>query len=374
VTAPAAIPFVRPEVPPLAKVAPYFRRSEDEQYFSNGGPCARELTARLTGFLGGETHCVLVNNCTIGVMLVLRAALGTPSAGRPYVVTPSFTFTAAACAIVWAGFEPLFVDVDAESWQLDPERLADALARHNGRVAGVLASSTFGTPAPPAMRVRWRRACADHGVPLIVDSAAGFGAKDADGRLLGTLGDTEVFSFHATKPFAIGEGGMVATHDPELAATIAQLLNFGFGQEPSVSLTVGLNGKLSELHAATGLAALDRFRAVLERRRSAAGELLAALRPEAGVQAGREGSTWQFVPALTVSAAARERALHAAERDGIQARTYFSPPLHVQPAFAAYRSTEPLEQTERLAERTISLPLVFDAAERERVARLVTTR
>jgi dTDP-4-amino-4,6-dideoxygalactose transaminase len=365
------IPFLRPEVPPLDAIAPYFRLSEEARYFSNGGPCARELTARLRERLG--VSCVLVNNCTIGLMLALRAAIGRPAGERALVVTPSFTFPAAACAIVWAGFEPLFVDVDAAAWQLDPERLADALTRHQGRVAGVMASSTFGTPAAPATRAAWRRLCSEHEVALVVDSAAGFGATDADERPLGALGDTEVFSFHATKPFAIGEGGLVATPDEALAGEIARLQNFGFGREPSVSHDIGLNGKLSELHAAAGLAALDRYQAVLERRRAAARELLAAVGPGVEHQAGCEGSTWQFMPVLVDCAPARTRALQAAERAAIQARSYFSPPLHQQPAFAHYRSTEPLEQTERIAERSLSLPLVFDEGERERVAQIVAS-
>lgn len=366
----APIPFLRPEVPPLEAIAPYFQWSEQARHYSNGGPCSRELTARLSAFMG-DVSCVLVANCTIGLMLALRAAIGQPSRSRTLVVTPSFTFPAAACAIVWAGYEPLFVDIDAESWQLDPAHLGEALARHDGAVAGVLASSTFGTPAAPATRERWRRLCADHGVPLVVDSAAAFGATDSGGRLVGTLGDTEVFSFHATKPFAIGEGGMVATPDRELADKIGQLLNFGFGGEPSVSLDAGLNGKLSELHAATGLAALDGYDVVLERRRAAAAKQLASLGARVGVQAGSSGSTWQCVPVLVDSLAARDRALEAAGRGAIHARTYFSPPLHVQPAFAAYESIEPLEQTLRIAERSLSLPLVFDEVERERVAQLV---
>jgi dTDP-4-amino-4,6-dideoxygalactose transaminase len=372
VTGLGQIPFLRPEVPPLEAIAPYFRISEEARYFSNGGPCSRELAARLGAVLD-DVRCVLVSNCTIGLMLALRAAIGMPVPTRSLVVMPSFTFPAAACAVVWAGFAPLFVDVDPESWQLDPARLGEALARHDGGVAGVLAGSTFGTPAPPVMRAEWRRLCAEHDVPLIVDSAAGFGATNADGRRLGTLGDTEVFSFHATKPFAIGEGGMVATPDQGLADEIARLLNFGFGREPSISLAVGLNGKLSELHAATGLAALDRYDTVLQRRRSAARELLAALGRGVERQAGCDGSTWQFVPVLVATAAARDHALDAAGRGAVHARRYFSPPLHVHPAFAAYRTTETLEQTERIAARSLSLPLVFDEAERKRVAQVVAS-
>jgi dTDP-4-amino-4,6-dideoxygalactose transaminase len=345
-------------MPPIEAVLAYFQRSEDVRWFSNGGPCAIELTERLQARLGAGTHCVLVSNATMGLLVALRAACGEAAGRRRLVITPSYTFTATACAIRWAGFEPLFVDVDAEHWHADPEQLAGALAAHPGEVAGVLACATFGAAPPPAVRAAWRAACADHGVPLVIDSAPGFGSVDARGLPLGGLGDTEVFSFHATKPFAIGEGGMVATADRELAGRMERLINFGLEPGTRVSTTAGINAKLSELHAATGLAVLDRFDAVLAGRRRLAGALANATTGcGLGFQTGAVDATWQFFQALAPTAAARTAALAAAPELAVEVRTLHDPPLHRHGAFAAAPRHGTLAVTEDLAARSLSLPL-----------------
>jgi dTDP-4-amino-4,6-dideoxygalactose transaminase len=240
--------------------------------------------------------------------VALRELCGLPRAGRTLIAVPSFTFTATACAIRWAGFEPLFVDVEADSWQLDPDALTDALHRHRGAVAGVLGCSAFGSAPPPQIRAGWRRACAEHGAPLLIDSAAGFGAVDAYGVPLGGQGDTEVFSLHATKPFAIGEGGAVLTADPELAARIERTINFGIDSASRTSVVAGLNAKLPELLAAAGLAMLERFDDVLASRRDTARRLQSALASvPVTYQAGSEGSTWQAFQLLLPDAAFRAR-------------------------------------------------------------------
>jgi dTDP-4-amino-4,6-dideoxygalactose transaminase len=368
--APGRIRFQHPELPPTEEVLAYFERSREARWFSNGGPCASELTARLEARLGNDTTCVLVANATLGLMAALRAACGE---GGGLIVTPSYTFTATACAIRWAGFEPLFVDVDPRHWQLDPAQLDRALAERDGEIAGVLACAAFGTAPPPEVRTAWRELSAAHDVPLLVDSAPGFGSLDLHGRPLGGLGDTEVFSFHATKPFAIGEGGMVATADPQLAARIASLINFGL-DDARVSTEAGINAKLSELHAATGLAALDRFDGVLAARRRVAGALRQATsRCGLTLQAGSGGSTWQFFQALAPDAATREAVLDAARELNVEARTLHAPPLHRHPAFAAAPRHGALAVTDDLAARSLSLPLANDMTQAavDRVAEAV---
>lgn len=368
------IRFQHPELPAMDDVLRYFRRSERRRWFSNGGPCATDLALRLKARLGGDVECVLVSSATTGLLAALRAACGEPTGRRRLVITQSYTFTATACAIHWAGFEPLFVDVDPNHWQLDPEQLEEALATHPGEVAGVLACATFGSAPPPVVRAAWRTACADHGVPLVVDSAPGFGSVDAHGIPLGAQGDTEVFSFHATKPFAIGEGGMVATADPELAERMRRIVNFGLEPGTRVSADIGINGKLSELHAATGLAVLDSFDDVLAARRRLAGALSTAT-GGCGLrfQTGAFDGTWQFFQALAPSAGVRAAALAAADELSVEARTLHDPPLHRHPAFAAAPRRGTLAVTERLAARSLSLPLANSLPDGavERIAEVV---
>lgn len=371
---PTIVPFQRPEPPPPDEILAYYALSQEAGFYSNGGPCARLLSTRLADYLGGGVFATPVGNCTLGLVVALRAACGMPSRGRRVVLVPAYTFTATACAIEWAGFEPLFVDIEREGWHLDPEALAAALERHGDEVAGVLATSTFGTAPPESQRARWRELCDAYGVPLVVDSAPGFGSRDEAGHRLGASGDTEVFSFHATKPFAIGEGGVVTTADPDLAARVGRLINFGLEPDTRVSATIGLNAKLSELHAAAGLAMLDRIDDVVARRQRNAAQLHAAIGPDVHLQLqrGAERSTWQIFHAICPTPGIRDRCVALAPEHGVEVRTMHEPALHTQPAFRHARR-EPLPVTEAAAARALALPMAntLSDADIERIAGLV---
>ena len=258
---------------------------------------------------------------TLGLMVGLRAVLDSLEGDARQVLMPSFTFAATINAVLWCGLRPVFVDVETQSWHLDPDCLEDALAARCGRVAAVLACSTFGIPPLRAHQTAWERAARAAGVPLLVDSAAGFGAAAEDGQMLGRQGDAEVFSFHATKPFAIGEGGLITTTDPETAQRATRLTNFGF-VDGIVESDVGLNAKLPEWAAATGLAVLDGFGDVMERRRTRAARILRAIEPYGyRPQAGADNAVWQFVPVLAPSPVARAAALELAAENDVELRS-----------------------------------------------------
>src|SRR4051812_29270721 len=204
------IRFQRPEVPAAEAVEAYFAASRHERFFSNGGPCQRLLRERLEQRVGAG--CLPVANATLALMAAI-AAMRRP--GRE-IVMPSYTFYAGAQAALWNGLVPRFVDIEPAGWHMDPERLAEALAAGGRDAAIVLACSAFGTPPPPAVRSAWEAACDAAGVPLLVDSAAGFGAVAEDGVPIGAQGHAEIVSFHATKPFAVGEGGAMFSRDTAL--------------------------------------------------------------------------------------------------------------------------------------------------------------
>lgn len=373
------VPYQRPELPSLAAITQYYALAEEARWYSNGGPCATLLAQRVGERLaaadGSVPRVVPVANCTLGLMVALRAACGEPRPGRDRIVVPSFTFAASAGAITWAGFTPLFADVDPGSWQLDGAELARILGEQGDRVAGVLACSTFGTAPPVATRAAWRAACAAHGVPLVIDSAAAFGTTAADGVAVGATGDTEVFSLHATKPSAAGEGGLVVTGSPELAERVARLVNFGFDRATRLVGEAGLNAKLSELHAASALAMLDRLDDMLERRRARVARAQALLAPlDVTWQQDGAGSTWQVLQLVVPTGQIRAAALRAAVDLGVEARACFDPPLHRHDAWSdAAALGGDLRVTEQLAARSLSLPMANDLTEPElqRVATVV---
>jgi dTDP-4-amino-4,6-dideoxygalactose transaminase len=369
------IPLQRPELPEPAAILEYYELSRQANFYSNGGPCATLLSERLSEYLGGETHCIPVSNCTVGLMVALRAACGRRRGPRRRVLCPSYTFTATGCAVAWCDFDPVFVDVEPDGWHINPDQLEIELSRYAGSVKGVLACATFGTAPSGEQRAAWRAICASHDVPLVIDSAPGFGALDEFGRRLGGLGDVEVFSFHATKPFAIGEGGMIATPDPELAKRIRRLLNFGLERGSRASAEIGLNGKMSELHAATGLAMLDMFDDVLRRRRANARRLSDTIAHLPYThQRGAVDSTWQIFHLQAPSPAVRARCVELAPAYGVELRTMHDPSLHRQPAFARH-ATGCLDVTDRLGARALALPMANDLPDHafERIPALLAT-
>jgi dTDP-4-amino-4,6-dideoxygalactose transaminase len=370
---PERLRYLRPELPPVDDLARYYALSEEKQWYSNRGPCYERFSAGLANYIG-NVQCIPVTSCTLGLMVALRAACGEPASRRRLIAVPSFTFTATACAIKWAGFEPLFVDIEPDSFQLAAPALEEALARHEGRVAGVLGCSTFGTAPPSATRQGWRDACARYDVPLVIDSAAGFGAIDEHGIPLGGQGDTEVFSFHATKPFAIGEGGAIVTRQPALAQRAERLMNFGIDPTNSMSGLPGLNAKLSELHCAMGLAMLDRYDDLLTARRATVARLKDAVSAHPiSYQACSEGSTWQGFHITLPSAELRNRAVGYARQELIEVRRCWDPALHEHPAFAHAPHGDDLTVTEQIASRSITLPMANRLGPRqiERIAQLM---
>jgi len=307
---------------------------------------------------------VPVASGTVGLMAAVAAVLAmTPErSDAREALLPSFTFPATAQAARWAGLTPRLLDVDAHHWHLDPEQLEQELDERRDRVACVLAVSAFGTPPPPRTRRRWEEACRRAAVPLIVDSAAAFGAVAADDVPIGRQGDVEVVSFHATKPFAIGEGGAVFTRSPELCEQVERAINFGLGPDRRAQVALGLNGKMSELHAAVGLAVLDDYDRVLAARRTAAQTLREAAGRTLAWQEECERSTWQFVPVAFADRDARTAVARRAEGH-VETRSYYLP-LHRMPAFRdAAKSSGGLGCTEALSERLLCLPMANDLDE-----------
>ncbi|HEY1737333.1 MAG TPA: aminotransferase class I/II-fold pyridoxal phosphate-dependent enzyme, partial [Acidimicrobiia bacterium] len=236
------LPFVRPPVPPREAVFARLADSYDRGMLTNG-PLVRELEAAMADRLG-VAHVVAVSSCTIGLMLVFRVL----DVDGP-VLLPSFTFSASAHAVAWNGLGRRFAECDPDSFQLD---LADAKQRLAddgfGDVGAILATHVFGAPCRP-------EAVEDLGasarIPVVFDAAHALGSCRGD-RPIGGFGVAEVFSMTPTKPVVAGEGGLVATNDGALAASLRMGRDYGNPGNYDTQF-VGLNGRMSELHAAVAL-------------------------------------------------------------------------------------------------------------------------
>jgi dTDP-4-amino-4,6-dideoxygalactose transaminase len=344
---PDGLPFVRPATPPLervmARVAPSYERGVLTE-----GPLGRELEEEVAAQLGVE-HVVAVSTCTAGLMLVLRA-LELEGA----VVMPSFTFSATAHAAAWNGLRPVFAECDPTSFQLDPE---DAAARLDG-AAALLATHVFGAPcAAEELEDLGRR----HGIPVVFDAAHAHGARRRE-RRVGGLGDAEVFSMTPTKVVIAGEGGLVATNRADIAAAVRMGRDYGNPGDYDTRF-VGLNARLSELHAATALESLAQLDHNLERRRAVAARYREGLQvvPGIDVQAvdDSDESTYKDFTIRVDDAAfglPRDGVVAALRWRGVDTRCYFWPPVHRQHAYRALPRV-PLPVTDDVAGRVISLPI-----------------
>jgi dTDP-4-amino-4,6-dideoxygalactose transaminase len=269
-------------------------------------------------------------------------------------VLPSFTFSASAHAVAWNGLRPRFVKCTDDTFQTD---LDDARAHLDGAGA-LMVTHVFGAPCRPA---EVEQIGARAGIPVVFDAAHGLGAFHGD-RAIGSFGDAEVFSLTPTKLVVAGEGGLVATRRDDLAESLRIGRDYGNPGDYDTRF-VGLNARMSELHAALALeslAELDEHLAIRRRLAARYTEQLAAV-PGVRVQRIDEGDVSTFKD-FTIAIDPAEYGLNrdglvvALRADGIDTRNYFDPPVHRQQAHAA-SADRPLPVTERVATEVVSLPL-----------------
>jgi dTDP-4-amino-4,6-dideoxygalactose transaminase len=340
-------PFARPELPPPAAWLGHLETSYEHRWFSNRGPLVRRLEDGLaTRDPASGREAAVTASATAGLVATLLAL-----DVRGPVALPSFTFPATAHAVELAGCTPVLCDVDAETWELSPQAAADAVREHG--CAAIVHVRSFGLCRDLGVI---EQVAADARVPLVVDSAAAFGGETADGVPPGRAGAAEVFSFHATKVFAAGEGGAVLA-PPALAEAIRHTSNFSLAGSDVTAR--GLNAKMSELTAAVALAMLERLNAHVVVRRRVVAALLEAVEAaglafELPLDPGRP--PWQGLPLLLETAGERERALAELQRAGVEARPYYAPGLHRTRAFAGY-AADRLTVTDELSERVLCLPV-----------------
>jgi len=361
---PEGLPFVRPTVPDPDSVLGDIRAILLSGMLTNGS-YVRALEERTSEYLGVR-NCVAVSSCTAGLMLVLRT---TDLSGD--VIVPSFTFAATAHAVAWNGLRPVFADIDPETLTLSP----DAVETKAGvRTSAILATHTFGTPCDPQ---RMEEAARRIGVRLFFDAAHAFGSTHAD-RAIGGFGDAEVFSLSPTKVLVAAEGGIIATNDDTLAERCRIGRDYGNPGDYDCRL-IGLNARMSEIHAAIALASLSGLDERLDRRNDLAARYIDALGSIPGVSFPRvrdgDRSTFKDFTILVeedgfgLDATALAEALAA---EGIDTRRYYVPPVHSMSAYRylAPATSESLPITEHVASRVLTLPLWSSMIE-EQVDRVV---
>lgn len=354
---PRVVPVCRPALPLAAELLPYLQEIDARRHYTNRGTLVQRLEGRLGALFGRGPDVVRsASSGTAALELAILVHAGEAQADRPLALVPAFTFAATALAAERCGYRPHLVDVDPETWAVDPR----SLARHPliERAGVVLSVAPYGVlPEVRALEGLQDRT----GVPVVLDAAAAF---EAILEVPEAISDRVpiALSFHATKAFSTGEGGAVLWDQPEGQGRVVQAANFGFLGSRAARVR-GTNAKMSEYHAAVGLAMLDG----LPGRRAAWARVVALWR---GLAQGRDLAGRLHLPPRLSSAyalleadgPATMRRMEARLRSRrVETRRWYEGGLHLQPHFRRL-GRDPLPVTEDLSQRLLGLPMAHDLA------------
>ncbi len=316
------------------------------------GPKAEEFERLIADYVGVR-HAVAVSSGTAALHLIVRA-LGIGPGDE--VLVPSFTFAASVNAIIYEEATPVFVDIDPETYCLDPADLERKVSR---RTKAVMVVDVFGHPA------EWDailEIAARHGLKVIDDSCEAIGAE-YKGKKIGQFGDAAAFAFYPNKQITTGEGGVIVTGDAEIARLCRSMRNQGRGEMGAWlhHERLGYNYRMDEMSAALGVSQLKRIEGFLAKREQVAGwyaerlKELGRVRPP--VVRPYVRMSW-FVYVVTLAEGIdRDAVMRRLEEEGVPCRAYFSP-VHLQPYIRERFGTREgmLPVTESVARRTIALP------------------
>ncbi|MBL7853066.1 MAG: DegT/DnrJ/EryC1/StrS family aminotransferase [Cyclobacteriaceae bacterium] len=288
----------------------------ERNWLTNNGPLVNELELKIKEYLHID-HLLFVTNGTIALQIAIKA-LNL----KGEIITTPFSYVATTSSIVWEGCEPVFVDIDPLTFNLDPSRLEEAITP---RTTAILATHVFGNPcAIETIDEISNR----YGLKVIYDNAHGFGVKYKRKSLF-SYGDVSTASFHATKIFHTIEGGAVTTRNPELLKTLAFMRNFGHNGPDDFAM-VGINGKNSELHAAMGLSILPDISQIIASRKRACEHYTERLKNlHISYQQINSEAEWNYsyFPILFLTEQSLLKAIKALNENCIYPRRYFYPSL-----------------------------------------------
>lgn len=332
-------------LPPLEEYTAQVKRAFDNAWLTNRGELVLELESKLKNYLGIE-HLLIMNNGTIPLQILMHL-LGE----KGEVITTPFSYVATTAAIVWEGCVPVFVDIEPDTFCIDPKLIEAAITP---QTKGILATHVFGNPcdidAIEAIATKY-------GLWVVYDAAHAFGVK-YKGKSIFSYGTASTCSFHATKLFHTGEGGAVFTSDADLQHKLFYSHNFGHNG-PLAFNGLGINGKISELQAAMGLAVFPHLDHIYEKRKKVIRDYLNEL---SGLDVKflklREHTEWNFSYFPIVFSSESQLLSVESEllKDGITARRYFFPSLNELP----YVNFVNCSVSQTIASTVLCLPLSTD--------------
>lgn len=359
-----------PFLPPLEEFLPSLKKIWESRVLTNGGPFHQELEAKLCDYLGVK-HISLFTNGTIALVTALQALRISGE-----VITTPYSFVATSHSLTWNSIKPVFIDIDPETFNLDPKLIESAITP---TTTAIMPVHCYGIPCD----VEAIKKIADkYNLKVIYDAAHAFGVKHESLGLL-NYGDLSVLSFHATKVFNTFEGGAIVCPDAATKKRIDNLKNFGFVDETTV-VSPGINGKMSEINAALGLLQLKHVDFAIEKRGDIATLYRDSFSKIEGVTAPPPSRATRhnhsYFPILIDESfgMSRDELYDLLKKHDIYARRYFYPLISEFPMYKDLVSSKPsnLPVAHLVASRVLCLPIYPDlsADDQNRVISFISNK
>lgn len=335
------IPVTKPYLPERTRLDAYIDRIYESCWLTNNGQLVKELTERLKEYLGVE-HLLLVSNGTLALQVAYRALGITGTA-----LTTPFTFVATTSTLAWEGITPRFVDIDPETFCMDPDLIEQSITEDTSAIVPV---HVFGNACEVE---RIGGIAKKHSLKVVYDAAHAFGVRYKNESIL-NYGDAATLSFHATKLFHTIEGGAIVFKEKEALERAKLLINFGI-TGPETIEGIGINAKMNEFQAAMGLAVLDSIDHILEKRSEVWHYYLEKLQDDFQLQKWNPHATNNFgyFPVLFKSEEELLLGKKKLNENGINPRRYFFPSLDALP----YISGQTAKISDDISKRILCLPI-----------------
>ncbi len=352
------IPVTKPFLPPQGEYENYLKGIWQRQWLTNMGPLSSELEMKLKAHLNLK-HLLFVTNGTVALQMAIKAL-----DLKGEIITTPFSFVATTSSIVWEGCEPVFVDIDKDSLNIDAQKIEEAITPNT---SAILATHVYGNPCDVlAIEEIARR----NNLKVIYDGAHAFNVE-VHGKSIFEYGDISICSLHATKLYHSIEGGIIVTNNSDILKKLAFIRNFGF-DGPEAFAELGMNGKNSEFHAAMGLANLPYINDIhlMRKKLTEAYDLnLANLKARKPVWHKDSCLNYAYYPLIFESEESMLKIKVFLEKNEVFSRRYFYPSLS---SVLPYLEPTEMPITEEISKKILCLPLYFDLtiAEVELISRM----
>ena len=347
------IPVTKTYIPSLENYTSYLEAIWQAGYLTNNGQLCRQLADDIAR-LFGVSNLELVSNGTLALQLAIKA-LGL----KGEIITTPYSYVATTNSILWEGCEPVFVDIESQTFCINPDLIEAAITE---TTSAILATHVYGYPCDV---VRIQQIADKHKIKVIYDAAHAFGVRLAGESIL-QYGDCSTLSFHATKLFHTAEGGAVVCKDTEVAKRVFLMKKFGHVGEDDY-LDIGINAKMSELHAAMGLCVLPKVHDIIASRKECSGwydEQLEGSLLQRPLSPAELEYNYAYYPVIFSTHKVMMRVRQALLDNGIGPRRYFFPSLNTLP-FLKPDLKQACPMSESISSRVLCLPLYVGLSKAE---------